>query len=712
MAAEHHKTQHTAHRASPNRLQALLGVALGFTLAHPLQANTNKLEEVVVTAAIGRNDSSHTSHVVLPEAAVRSRNAQHLEDLLSAAPNVTTSSGASRGRFFQIRGIGERSQFVEPINASVGMLLDGIDLTGIGAAGMLYDLEQVEVLRGPQGTLFGASALAGLINLHSRGVDEDAVFEMSSGLETYGGRQAGITLGGGLGAGWRGRIAAQHYASDGTIENIWLGRDDTNDRDETQVRAQLGWSDDDDEINLLWQHLDIDNGYDAFSLDNTRQTLSDQPGSDTLALDAAALRWRRAGDTVTSWLQLSLADSETGYRFDEDWSYRGIAPGLEYSSVDDYQRTRRMRSLEARLTPTDSANPTRWVLGTYLRQEEEDLRREYTYLENPFASDLQIDTAAVFVQVDRSIGQSLDVFLGLRLENRRSEYSDSSAVAADFDDSYWSGQTGWRWQLTDQHQLYGTLARGVRAGGYNASLLASLDSFDPPTAETLAPLGLFEGESLTSIELGWQASYTEAGIRSRLAIFTMGRNDQQVRGSLVVPRPDGSTAFIDYTDNAASGDNRGIEWEGQWQASKRLSLRGAIGLLDASFDEYVTATGEDLAGRDQPQAPGWQYALSGSLDLTASLRVNLEFTGMDSYFFSDRHDLRSPARHLVNSSLQWQHGALAIQLWGRNLLDEDYFVRGFGSFGNDPRKGYVTEPYLQFGEPRVVGITARYNFIH
>ena len=84
------------------------------------------------------------------------RQAQHLEQLLNLAPNVNFSSGASRGRFLQIRGIGERSQFIEPLNPSVGILVDGIDFTGIAGAATTMDIAQVEILRGPHRARFMA----------------------------------------------------------------------------------------------------------------------------------------------------------------------------------------------------------------------------------------------------------------------------------------------------------------------------------------------------------------------------------------------------------------------------------------------------------------------------------------------------------------------------------------------------------------------------
>ncbi len=119
-------------------------------------------------------DFRHTQVQQLPEATtvvgaeqIDARSAEHLEQILSFAPNVNFSSGSSRGRYYLIRGIGERSQFIDPINPSVGLVIDGIDMTGLGAAATLFDIQQVEILRGPQGTRFGANSLGGLINITS-----------------------------------------------------------------------------------------------------------------------------------------------------------------------------------------------------------------------------------------------------------------------------------------------------------------------------------------------------------------------------------------------------------------------------------------------------------------------------------------------------------------------------------------------------------------
>ena len=664
------------------------------------------LEEIVVSASLQQGDIARTSLTVVNQRALRARSAQHLEDVLSAAPNTNTASGASRGRFFQIRGIGERSQFVEPVNASVAVLLDGIDLTGLGASATTWDLQQVDILRGPQGTLLGANALAGLINLQSIAPDADPdspSLRLVAGAENYGGSRLGIAASSALGPLWNGRVAIQQYNSDGYLKNQWLNRQDTNQRDELTGRVTLSRVDEDSRWDVGVYRVDIDNGYDAFSLDNTRSTLSDQPGKDQSTTDAARVRWQRFA-TINVSAQLSSASTDSLYSYDEDWSYVGIAPDWEYSSFDQYARQRDMHSFELRL---DGGSQVSWVAGTYLRVEEETLEREYTYAPGPFNSDLSINTSAVFGQLDFPLSATLSGFIGARIEHRETDYADSNGVVDDLSDTLWSGKGGLQWQASETSSWYVSVSRGVRAGGFNANLLASIQAL-PETTTELMSLSNFEEESLISTELGWRWRSPQGDAHSELTVFTMQRRNQQVRQSLTIARPDGSTAFIDYTDNAAKGSNSGLEWQFGVVLTPSLSIDGSLGVLDAKFDRYITATGDDLSGRDQPQAPSLMGQLALEWQALSSLALGIELTAMDSYYFSDRHGTRSPSRHLVNAHARWQADTWQLQLWARNLGNEDYFDRGFGSFGNDPRKEYVTEPYYQFGEPRVIGITLEY----
>ena len=241
--------------------------------------------------------------------------------------------------------------------------------------------------------------------------------------------------------------------------------------------------------------------------------------------------------------------------------------------------------------------------------------------------------------------------------------------------------------------VYVSLARGYKVGGFNTDGRLTLDQRE------------FDSEFLWEVETGIKGVSADSRLRYRAAVFYDLRRDQQVKSSLVLPRPDGSTEFVDFVSNAAEGSNLGLEVEIDYYVSDAFALYANVGLLRAEFDKYINGFGEDLSGREQAHAPSHMFSLGVRYD-RAGWFGQLGVDAKDSFFFSDRHLARSTTNTLMNGRLGYRRDNWSVSLWGRNLTDEDTFIRGFGSFGNDPRNDYMVEPYFQYGEPRVVGITA------
>jgi len=682
--------------------------------AAPIYANADdtELEKIIVTGDF-QQESIQTlsaSASLFSENEMNQRGATYLDEMLASAANVNFAAGASRGRYIQIRGVGLRSQFVDPINPSVGLVIDGINYSGLGGSSLLFDIDQVEIYRGPQGTRFGADGMAGMIQMQSASATSDPSLKLHLGAGTYNSHEAGLAASTGLTDDTSARVSYFRRKSDGYVDNIYLDKP-TQDQDEQVARFKLNsqlTAHLNSELNL--HYIDINNGYDAFTLDNSRNSLADQPGEDNQQSYAIGLNNTYTGfDAFDVSLNLSAIDTELFYSFDEDWVCNDTnkpqlcAAGLHpygYSSTDIYSRDRDDQALDLKFT----GKAGNWVAGIYYQNRDVDLERQYTWLANPFASTYETNNIAAYGQLATSIGPKTTLITGLRVEQYQGDYTDSNGFIEETDDIMLGGKIALEYQVIDRTMIYTSITRGYKAGGINSEALAKAkDEGLSLDADFFKQHTSFDPEYLWSGEFGVKGSSLDDKFTLRLAAFYMHRDNIQLKSWQVSDQQ-----FTGYVANASSGSNYGLEIEGSYLLTDNILISGSAGYLDTKINDFVTKSGLNQDGREQAQAPKYQYAFSARYNVTDELYAMLGVEGKDDYYFSDSHNAQAPNTNLVNASLGYEAENWAVRAWARNVFDETVPTRGF-EFGNNPLDGYTSQTYIQLGEPRVAGVTFTLN---
>ncbi|BDY04786.1 TonB-dependent receptor [Ferrimonas sp. YFM] len=695
-------------------------------LAVSCSIQAQEIETITVNADFRDADIARlpTSVTVVDTARMQEQGGEHFEDVLKNIPNLSWAGASSRPRYFQIRGVGEQEEYQGAPNASVGFIVDDIDLSGIGMAASLFDLDQVEVLRGPQGTRYGANALAGLIYVKSNDPTEnfEAGTEVTLGeddlmaLGAYASGSASDTL--------LYRASLQQTQQNGFRDNLYLGRDDTNERDELTGRLKLRWlASDSLTADLTVLHADLDNGYDAWTLDNNGfDTLTDQPGEDSQTTTGASLKLSWAASSAVSLVSVtSFADTEARHAYDGDWANpdywsnlqcedweTGDAVPCQYDYWWDKQQERTTYSQELRLVSGEEGRifggTTDWLVGVYAMKldESNDLQSFYNGWEDVFLkSDYEATNSAIFAQLDSELGEWI-LSAGLRVEHRSSDYSDDSGEAFSPSETMWGGHLSASRYLADNHLGYVRIARGYKAGGFNMDVPANL-----PGAKE------FDNETLYNYEVGVKSGWLDGALSTNLALFYMDRQDQQVEAS--TQDPNNPQRFFLYTTNATGSTSYGLEADFSWALTANLELYGSLGLLDASYDDYIYndkyGTPVDLSGRELAHSPSYQFNLGATYRHDLGWFANLVANGQDSYYYSDSatSNAESDSYVLWNTKIGYEAERWALYLWGRNLTDEKYGVRGF-TFGNEPNDGWQEHLYVRYGDPRQFGLTFRYDY--
>jgi outer membrane receptor protein involved in Fe transport len=669
------------------------------------------LPSVFVTGDLWQTERSKTTASVslLDRKELESPERGHFDDLSAYLPNLTTTGGTARSRYIQIRGIGENSQFEgETPDSAVVFLIDDMDFTGLGSAGSLFDVKQVEVLRGPQAGAFGANAAGGLIRIVSAeptpywtGTAQTSMGEDSM----YGGE---IAIGGPLSENDPERLtmrfALKSQQSDGFYRNEFLGRDDTNERNETAARFKLRLKEDRYQWDGALLYVDMNDGYDQFSMGNDAfKSFSNEPGRDEQESLGVSLKGQfDTGEGVGVTSKTSAIKTDSFYSYDADWtdaSYAGYLSTL---------RDREVFNQEIRID-SDSSNRSRWTVGLYYQNLREDSdvhyrdgdpsQGEFSFGQADVDSIYETETIAAFGRMAFELNEGTRLIAGLRYEMHEVAFDSVSNELGYYQGFLYDGKNGndddvFGGKLTLEHDVntgvmaFASIARGYKAGGANSG------TFTSPEYPSV-----YGEETLWNLEAGFKGSWVDNRLTGQLTAFCLSREDAQLRDSV------GAGGFFRYlTVNGEDATHLGTEAELQWQFSEDWRIAAGIGFLDAERDSYLDPGGL-VPKRELASAPSYNYNFRLNYSAESGAFGSIALAGRDAYFESNSHLQQRDAVATVNASAGYQFENWRISVWSKNLLDERYASRVF-FFDN----GDGEHRYEALANPKQIGATLSYEF--
>ncbi len=653
-----------------------------------------------------------TSTFVLSGNEIKAQPIKHFENLSYLVPNLNFAASDSRARYFQIRGIGERSGYLGTPNSSVGFLIDDVDYSGQGGIATLFDVDQVEVIRGPQASRIGANALAGLIYIKTKEPTEE--FEASSeiNLGSYNTQSAGIALSGPVtkNKDVKFRFVVRQDQSDGFRKNLFLNKSDTSSKDELTLRLKIDFElSETSNSKLLLSSVDMDDPADIWTIDNSLNTLSDRPGMDSQKTDTLGYKYFKKFDQFELQSFTSTTDTFVVFSYDADWGNSESHAPYTYDYFSETLRDRQSFNQEFRLVSNSNNMPFSWVLGTtFLSLDETNDRQDdgiYGDPSDPFgpyesltisSSDYSSNNLSFFGNIDYELAKDLVISLGVRAEEWKAKYSDTNNENFNLSNDMFGGKVSVSYLMENIGNAYLSYAKGYKQGGFNVGL-GLLGQVDPNELE-------YDPEYLTNYELGINSKISDFTDLS-FNIFYSQREDQQVLISTQVDPNDPNT-FVYLTQNAAEGLNYGFEGSFDTQLNDALSLFLNLGYLETEIKNW--ASRPDIEGREQAHAPKYSFSAGAEYYFQENTSFEINFIGKSGFYYSDSHNNKSDSYVLTNAALRHSVDNWVIDLWVQNLFDEYYSTRGF-FFGNEA-PDFIDTLYRRHGDPRHFGLSVRYDF--
>jgi iron complex outermembrane receptor protein len=663
-----------------------LGLSMG---AEAQRTSDVFLEEITVTAT-KREGGIDVQDAALAVSAYGENqiDAMHLRDLSAigfVAPNVQLEDiGTTRGTAnFTIRGIGINSS-IPSIDPAVGVFVDGMYL-GINGGVVLdmFDLEGVEVLRGPQGLLFGRNVTGGAVLLRtSRPTDEfhvNAKVAAETGLNQF----YSAVVSGPLGDTFGGKLAVYHNNDDGWHENLATG-EDHGAADTTIVRAAFDFSPTDtfDAI-LRFDHGESDGDGPAsqnaglFSADSFDFAI-DEPGFYDASWDQAILEasWDVGfGDGQVVNI-LGWREYENNTNGDIDSSPIHIFHAL--SNTDQSQWSNELRY---------SGSFDRYYLTTGIFYLEQDLAYTEQRLIPPAGLNItgggfqDMTSLGIFTQLDVVLTDEITLNLGARYDREKKEARIANlflnqcvlggdCAFFDLDDSRtWNAFTpkiGLQISPDESTMMYAFWTKGFRSGGYNMRHT----SFAFPNEA-------FDQEELNSVEVGLKKDLADGRVRVNAAAFHNTFTDMQREINLSDP----TVGVVQLIRNTADATITGFDAEIGWAMSESLFLQANLGYVDGSYDEVLFDLSSDgvidAADRelDIPRLAPWSYGAQLTYQRqwsqgTFTVQGSGYHRDASAYTDNNRGSLRAADMFDANLSLGFMDDRLTVSAFGKNLKDE------------------------------------------
>ena len=683
------------------------------------QITSETIEEIIIKGDWRQTsaDQEDSSVLVLDEEVIKSQPLKHFEQLSYLVPNLNFAASDSRARYFQIRGIGERSGYQGTPNSSVGFLIDDIDYSGQGGIATTFDLDQIEIYRGPQGSRIGANALAGLIYIKTK--DPTDKFEGTSELTvgSYGTKSAGVAFGGPLKVNndLSYRLVLRKDKSNGYRKNLYLNKSDTSRKDETTARLKIKWNFDDiTSVDFLAMQVDMDDPADIWTIDGSLNTLSDRPGMDSQKTNAYGLKVFRALNSFEIQSLTSSTDTDVVFSYDADWGNPDSHAPYIYDYFSETLRDRSSFSQEFRLISDKSDflsnNLMEWVVGmNYLELKETNLKYDdgiYGDPADPYgpyasesssSSSYKSENFSFFGNIDYLLSESARISLGLRMEDWKSKYSDSFGESFNPSNDMSGGKISLIKNIESEFNIFISIAKGYKQGGFNLGLGLGGDVSNKNLT--------YDPEFLTNYEIGINSKLMDSKLNIETVIFYSDREDQQVLISTQVDPTDPNT-FSFLTQNAAEGVNYGLEINLDMQLTNDFNIFANLGILKTEIKNWESRL--DLEGRSQAHAPERSYALGFNWALKSNTYLSADVTGKSEFYYSDSHNNKSKSYSLMNINYGYEKNNWTYTLWVRNVFDTYYSVRGF-YFGNEA-PNFEETLYERHGDPRHMGMSVRYDF--